>query len=323
MPAAAWSSCNEGIAAVPADSLVEGDHSIAVAVVAANRATAAKAKIIRRFMGSLPVECAPTSTLRASCPKSAVLGLYGGFSFADLQQNHTSIHLLLAPEPFTQPGRDHCAWNVDRRMHVDPAPRPPASRFFRTLHGLEEGALVVAFLVSMVVPLVDAIGRPFGHFSIPGSGFHGRVQWAWTLLLGGALLVFAAQVFAGQVDVVLAAALFAELLCIHRLWHRRTGRDEVLLLLLSLLLLCAGAALAAELAFGFAFLAFAISGTWALALTHLRSAIEAGRGPAGWVALLSSRRIATSRSAAVSVSRNGMLGRYRTESDSRSFVSSR
>src|SRR5437588_4004237 len=85
MPAAAWSSCNEGIAAVPADSLVEGDHSIAVAVVAANRATAAKAKIIRRFMGSLPVECAPTSTLRASCPKSAVLGLYGGFSCADLR----------------------------------------------------------------------------------------------------------------------------------------------------------------------------------------------------------------------------------------------
>ena len=39
-----WSWCNEGIAAVSAGSLVEGDHSIAVAVVAAN---------------SLPVECAP------------------------------------------------------------------------------------------------------------------------------------------------------------------------------------------------------------------------------------------------------------------------
>src|SRR6202022_3485350 len=56
-PAAMWSSRNEGIAAVPADSLVDGDHSIAV--VAANRATAAKVVIIRRFMGSLPVECAP------------------------------------------------------------------------------------------------------------------------------------------------------------------------------------------------------------------------------------------------------------------------
>src|SRR5207244_12319537 len=121
--------------------------------------------------------------------------------------------------------------------------------------------------------------------SVAGARFHGRVQWAWTLLLGGALLVFAAQVFAGQVDIVLAAALFAELLCIHRLWHRRTGRDELLLLLLALLLLCAGAALSAELTFGFAFLGFAVSGTWALALTHLRSAIEEGRGPAGPAAL--------------------------------------
>src|SRR5207253_2667638 len=71
------------------------------------------------------------------------------------------------------------------------------------------------------------------------------------------------------------------------------GRDELLLLLLALLLLCAGAALSAELTFGFAFLGFAVSGTWALALTHLRSAIEEGRGPAGSAALLNSRRVAT------------------------------
>jgi len=43
-----WSSCNEGIAAVPADSLVEGCHIMAVAV--AIRATTAKAGIIKRFM---------------------------------------------------------------------------------------------------------------------------------------------------------------------------------------------------------------------------------------------------------------------------------
>jgi len=59
------------------------------------------------------------------------------------------------------------------------------------------------------------------------------------------------------------------------------------------LLLCAGAALAAELSFGFAFLGFAVSGTWAMALTHLRFEIEAGRGPAGSAALLNSRRVAT------------------------------
>jgi len=46
---------------------------------------------------------------------------------------------------------------------------------------------------------------------------------------------FVAQVVTGQLDIVLAAARFAELLCIHRLWHRRTERDEMILLLLSLL----------------------------------------------------------------------------------------
>jgi len=129
--------------------------------------------------------------------------------------------------------------------------------------------------------------------AVAGRRFQGRVQWGWTVLLAGALLVLGVQVFAGQIDIILAAALFAELLCIHRLWHRRTERDELLLLLLALLLLCAGAALSAEVTFGVAFLGFAVSGTWALALTHLRFAIEEGRGPAGSAALLNSRRVAT------------------------------
>jgi len=46
--AAVSSACNEGMAVLPADSLVEWDQSISVA--AAIRATAAKAVIIRRFM---------------------------------------------------------------------------------------------------------------------------------------------------------------------------------------------------------------------------------------------------------------------------------
>jgi transglutaminase-like putative cysteine protease len=100
-------------------------------------------------------------------------------------------------------------------------------------------------------------------------------------------------VLGGRLDIVLAAARFALLLCVHRLWHRRTQRDEHLLLLLSLLLLCAGAALSAQLLFGFAFLAFSVAATWAMALTHVRFEIEAGRGPQGSAALLQSRRIAT------------------------------
>jgi transglutaminase-like putative cysteine protease len=126
-----------------------------------------------------------------------------------------------------------------------------------------------------------------------GGRFYDKGQWAWTVLIVSAFLVFAAQVLAGQLDIVLAAARFALLLCLHRLWHRHTQRDELLLLLLSLLLLCAGAALSAQLLFGFAFLAFSVTATWAMAFTHLRFEIESGRGPAGSAALLQSRRIAT------------------------------
>jgi hypothetical protein len=46
--AAVSRACNEGILALPADSLVECDQSISVA--AAIRTTAAKAVIVRRFM---------------------------------------------------------------------------------------------------------------------------------------------------------------------------------------------------------------------------------------------------------------------------------
>lgn len=126
-----------------------------------------------------------------------------------------------------------------------------------------------------------------------GDRWYGRGDWAWTTFIIGAFGVLAAQVVGGRLDVVLGAARFVELLLVHRFWHRRTQRDEALLLLLCLLLLCAGAALSAELAFGFAFLAFAVSATWAMALTHLRFEIESGRGPSGSAALLQSRRIAT------------------------------
>ncbi|HUJ25370.1 MAG TPA: transglutaminaseTgpA domain-containing protein, partial [Myxococcales bacterium] len=126
-----------------------------------------------------------------------------------------------------------------------------------------------------------------------GDRCYGRGDWAWTTFIIGTFVVLAAEVVSGRLDVVLGAARFAELLLVHRLWHRRTQRDEALLLLLCLLLLCAGAALSAELAFGFAFLGFAVAATWAMALTHLRFEIEAGRGPSGSAALLQSRRIAT------------------------------
>jgi protein-glutamine gamma-glutamyltransferase len=122
---------------------------------------------------------------------------------------------------------------------------------------------------------------------------YGRGEWLWTAVLAGGLVLLASEVVSGEVDIVLAAARFAELLLIHRLWHRRSERDELLLLLLSLLLVCAGAALAAELTFGIAFVGYAVTATWALTLTHLRFEIEAGHGRQAAGPLLDSRRIAT------------------------------
>ena len=121
----------------------------------------------------------------------------------------------------------------------------------------------------------------------------GRYQWAWTGLLGLAMIVQGAQVVAGRLDIVLAATQFAVLLAVHRLWHRGSRRDEWFLLLLSLLLICAGAALSAELLFGLCFLLYSVAATWALALTWLRFEIEAARSPEQAAALLQGRRLVT------------------------------
>jgi transglutaminase-like putative cysteine protease len=117
-------------------------------------------------------------------------------------------------------------------------------------------------------PLALALALPFG------DRVAGKYQWAWTALLVLAFGTELGLVILGHEDPVLAAAQFSVLLCMHRLWHRRTERDEHLLLLLSLLMVCAGAALSAELLFGVSFVAYAICATWALALTHLRFEVE-------------------------------------------------
>ena len=132
----------------------------------------------------------------------------------------------------------------------------------------------------------------FGLATWERGRFPNRHAALWTVLLSGALVVFALQVVTGALDVVLGAARFVLFLCAHRLWNRKTERDELLLMLLSLLLLCAGAALSAALLFGFAFALYAVAGTWALALTHLRFRIEESRAESA-PAMLHSRRLIT------------------------------
>jgi transglutaminase-like putative cysteine protease len=161
------------------------------------------------------------------------------------------------------------------------------------------GTLTLAFAF-LAAAISGELGAPFLALfgaALPAAALWGervahRFAWAWTTLLLGVLVVLAGQVFLGTTDVILAAARFSVLLAVHRLWNRTTERDELLLLLLSLLLLCAGATLSADLLFGIAFAAYAVTGTWALALTHLRWQIEAGRGE-GSAVLLRSRRLVT------------------------------
>jgi C4-dicarboxylate transporter, DctM subunit len=67
------------------------------------------------------------------------------------------------------------------------APPRAVGRFAAAFHGLENGVLVVAFLVAMVLPLVDAVGRPFHGFSIPGSSTYRPQLTLWLAFLGGLL----------------------------------------------------------------------------------------------------------------------------------------
>jgi C4-dicarboxylate transporter, DctM subunit len=63
--------------------------------------------------------------------------------------------------------------------------RPP--RILAWLRGLEGGALIVAFLLSMVLPLIEAIGRPLHNFSVPGSASYRAQLTLWLAFLGGLL----------------------------------------------------------------------------------------------------------------------------------------
>ncbi len=61
------------------------------------------------------------------------------------------------------------------------------NRFVAFLHRLEGGALVVAFLLSMVLPLVEAIGRPINGFFLPGGEAYRAQLTLWLAFLGGLL----------------------------------------------------------------------------------------------------------------------------------------
>ncbi len=71
-------------------------------------------------------------------------------------------------------------------MHAD-VKHPPTGRRRSFLHSFEGGVLVVAFLLSMLIPLIDALGRPFGGFGVAGSSEYRAQLTLWLALLGGLL----------------------------------------------------------------------------------------------------------------------------------------
>ena len=99
-------------------------------------------------------------------------------------------------------------------MHT--APSVPAAGRRPFLHSLEGGFLVVAFLLSMLIPLIDAIGRPFGGFSVPGSSEYRAQLTLWLAFVGGLIaarerqhLTLSTAEAIGKVSVRDAARVFS------------------------------------------------------------------------------------------------------------------
>src|SRR5258707_477093 len=96
--------------------------------------------------------------------------------------------------------RDHDSF---RAAMESAAPTAQGNPLTRTLQRIEGGLLVAAFLLSMVLPLVAAIGRRSGGFSIPGSDAF-RPQLTLALAMLGGLLATRAR---GHLTLSTAEAL--------------------------------------------------------------------------------------------------------------------
>ena len=67
--------------------------------------------------------------------------------------------------------------SLEREGTAEAAPTP--------LHRLENAALVVALLLAMALPLIDALGRPLGGFHVPGGAPSLQQLTLWLAFLGG------------------------------------------------------------------------------------------------------------------------------------------
>ncbi len=71
--------------------------------------------------------------------------------------------------------------------HEAVQPQATPHPFVAFLHRVEGGALVAAFLLSMALPLIEAIGRPINGFFLPGGEAYRAQLTLWLAFLGGLL----------------------------------------------------------------------------------------------------------------------------------------
>jgi transglutaminase-like putative cysteine protease len=166
---------------------------------------------------------------------------------------------------------------------------------------MASGAALSTVIMSGEIPL------PFSAFAVLafalsyflGERISGRGTLLWNIAVVGAMIYLGVSVGLGSMDLVLAASIFAVVLLINRLFNRKNVKDYGSLHLTLLLVISGGAALSADLEFGIAFFVFAITGTWSMTLTLLRSEIEdeakANQIADGGMSVLKSQRIASAR----------------------------
>ncbi len=125
-----------------------------------------------------------------------------------------------------------------------------------------------------------------------------RWTLTWTIT---ALLVFIYEtlsILAGS-EILLAGAEFLVSLLLVKLFNRQHSKDYLHLYLLSFLLLTAGTVLNAEVTYGFFFLCYVVTFTWAMIIFHLRRELEdnylLGRGDASEEELARVARVMNSK----------------------------
>ncbi len=135
--------------------------------------------------------------------------------------------------------------------------------------------LAVAFsgLLNPVVVLLATLGIFASWFwEAPRINFD---KWSlpWTFFAVVVFLYETLSVIGGS-EILLGGAEFLVTLMLTKLFNRRESKDYMHLYLLSFLLLTAGTVLNAEVTYGFFFLCYVVSFTWAMTIFHLRRELE-------------------------------------------------